>query len=244
MSNPTVQKLVTLLACSLLFLGFPKAQAEPEFNFDVWKGVKGYYYPGFSFLNTSSLNQTLAENNFSNYSGTFLNQAGGAHVILDRIILGGSGHGLIGFRAASAKGDTIAVDGGYGLLNLGYLLISNKGFNLYPTLGIGSGIMTISSSTALNKLFKFESTEDIFRLNSSQIILDLGISADYMIDFNTDPQHASGILVGLRLGFVFVPSPTQWESNRRVFGGTTLPNLSSQGIYINLMLGGGTVREN
>jgi hypothetical protein len=109
-------------------------------------------------------------------------------------------------------------------------------------LGVGSGSTCLSSSEALNKLLSFNSSQDVFDLQSSQIVLDLGLGADYLLDFNGDPEHASGLVVGLKMGFVFVPSPPQWEAaGRAVAGG--IPNLNSQGFYLNMSLGVGTQRE-
>lgn len=218
------------------------ASAEPAFNFDVWEGAKAYYQPGFSFLDTNSLNQLIAPAGYANYSNTFLTQGGGAQVILDRIVIGGSGFGLSGFRAASGKGETLAVSGGYGLLNLGYVIVRQKNFSLYPMIGIGSGGVKINSSEALNKLFSFTSNSDVFELQSSQIVMDIGLGADYLIDFNADRKLATGLDVGLKLGYVFVPSPPQWESAGRPVGGS-VPNLNTQGVYLSLSLGLGAQRE-
>ncbi|HEY9842770.1 MAG TPA: hypothetical protein V6D23_20055 [Candidatus Obscuribacterales bacterium] len=239
-------KLRTLFATALLLtapvLTSAPALAEPSFNLDVWQGAKVYYQPGFAFLDTGALNQSIAPSGYANYSGTFLSQGGGVQVILDRIVIGGSGYSLNGFRTASGKGDTLGVSSGYGLLNLGYVIFKEQNFSLYPILGIGSGSVRLSSSEALNKLFGFVSSSDVFDLQSSQVVLDLGLGADYLLDFNGDPNHASGLLVGLKLGYVFVPSPPQWESGGRPVGGS-VPNLNAQGPYLSLSLGVGTQRE-
>ncbi|PIQ23350.1 hypothetical protein COW36_08385 [bacterium (Candidatus Blackallbacteria) CG17_big_fil_post_rev_8_21_14_2_50_48_46] len=232
------------LGISFALLSFTsQAQAEPSFNLEVFQGAKAWYSPGFSFLDTSSFNGATATQGYTNLSGTFLSQGGGAHLILDRIILGGSGYALSGFRTANATGEILSVNGGYGLFNLGYLVYSDQNFSLYPMLGIGSGNISVSGSSSLNKLFGLSSTEEISRMDSNQVVLDIGLGADYMIDFNGDPANASGLLVGLKLGYLFVASPTQWEANRRILGGTNLPNLSNQGLYFNLTLGGGTQRS-
>lgn len=235
----------TALSLSLLLpallLGQP-ASAEPSFNLDVWNGAKLFYQPGFSFLDTNALNQAIAPASYSNYSGTFLSQGGGIQVILDRIIIGGAGYSLNGFRTSSSQGQTLGVTSGFGVFNLGYVLWRDQNFSLYPILGVGSGSTRLTSSEALNKLFSFNSSTDVFDMQSSQIILDLGLGADYLLDFNGDPQHASGLLVGLKLGYIFVPSPPQWEAGGKPVGGS-IPNLNSQGPYVSISLGIGTQRE-
>ncbi|MGE3728719.1 MAG: hypothetical protein AB7I41_24425 [Candidatus Sericytochromatia bacterium] len=220
----------------------PAASAEPNLNWEVFQGAKAWYDPGFSFLDTAAFNGAIANQGYNNLSNVFISQGGGAHLILDRIILGGSGMGLNGFRSANASGDVLGVSGGYGLFNLGYVVYQDTNFNLYPVLGIGSGHISVSGSSSLNKVFGLSGSEDVTRIDSSQVVIDIGFGADYLIDFNADPGNASGLLVGLKLGYLFVPSPTQWEANRRLVGGSNLPNLSNQGLYFNLILGAGTQR--
>lgn len=231
----------TLFTASSLLLSL-SASAEPNLNWDVFQGAKAWYDPGFSFLDTTAFNGAIANQGYNNLSNVFISQGGGAHLILDRIILGGSGMGLNGFRSANAAGDVLGVSGGYGLFNLGYMVYQDQNFNLYPVLGIGSGHLSVSGSGSLNKVFGLSGSEDVSRIDSNQVVLDIGIGADYLIDFNADSANATGLLVGLKLGYLFVPSPTQWEANRRLVGGTNLPNLSNQGLYFNLILGAGTQR--
>lgn len=239
-----LKPLFSLLAASLLLgLQPPPAQAQASLNLEVFQGAKAWYSPGFSFLDMGGINTAIASFGYNPLSPTFISSGGGAHLILDRIILGGAGYALNGFRSANSQGDILAVQGGYGLFNLGFLVLSESNFSLYPMLGLGSGSVSISGSTALNKLFGLSSSENLDRLDSSQVVLDIGLGADYMIDFNGDPEQASGLLVGLKLGYLFVVSPTQWEANRRIIGGSNLPNLSNQGLYFQLSLGAGTQRS-
>lgn len=218
------------------------AQAQPSLDLDVWQGAKAYYQPGFSILDTGPLNQVLAPNNYANFSGFFLSQGGGIQVVLDRIVIGAAGYGLNGFRSSTAGGDSLGVSSGFGLFQLGYVILREQRFSLYPILGIGSGSTRITSSAPLNKVFAFTSSSDLFDMQSSQVVLDLGLGADYLLDFNGDPNHASGLVVGLKLGYVFIPSPPQWESAGRPVGGA-VPNLNAQGPYLSISLGIGTERE-
>lgn len=218
------------------------ALAEPEFNLDVWQGAKVFYQPGFALLDTGALNQAIAPQTYGNYSGTFLSQGGAVQVMFDRIVIGGAGYSLSGFRTSSATGQTLGVSSGYGLFQLGYVVLREQNFSVYPTLGIGSGSVKISGSDPLNKVFGFNAAADVFDLQSSQVVLDVGVGSDYLIDFNGDPAHASGLVVGLKLGYLLVLSPPQWESGGRPVGGT-IPNLNAQGPYLSLSLGIGTQRE-
>lgn len=219
-----------------------QAQVEPLINLDVWERAQVFYSPGFAFLDTSPLNQPLGVEGFSPYSGTFISQGGGALINFNGIVIGGSGYGLTGFRSANSAGDTLYVEGRYGLFHLGYEIFSENGFHVYPLLGIGSGSVSVTSSQPLGGIFGFQNAPDATRMDSSQVVLDLALAADYLIDFNANPELATGLLVGLKLGYLFVPSPPQWEANRQVLGGS-LPNLNVGGLYVQLMLGAGAGRK-
>lgn len=228
---------------ALLLSISPAAKAEPGFNLEAFDGVKAYYQPGFSFLDTGAFNRTLEGAGFTPLSGTLISQGASAHIILERVLLGASGQSIQGFRTTASQGGSLSVSGGYGLFQLGYQVWAKDGFSLYPILGIGGGQLQISGSDSLNNLFGLSPTSAINRLETSQVILDLGLGGDYLIDLNGDPHQRSGLLVGLKLGYVFVPSPPQWEHNRQVVGGSALPQLSSQGPYISLSLGMGHMPE-
>lgn len=234
-------KRLALLSCALLLLCAQGASAQPAFDLEAFKGGKVYYQPGFSFLNTGPLNQTLEGNGFGAYSPFFIAQGGGAHLVLDKILIGASGFGLNGFTATSTQGNSLQISGGYGLFNLGYLIWSEGGFSLYPMLGIGSGSVKINSNQPLNTLLGLSTSNQVSTLESSQVVLDFGLGADYLVDFNADPEHQSGVLVGLRLGYTLIPSPAQWVANGQAVGGR-LPELNTQGFYLGLTLGAGSIR--
>lgn len=218
------------------------AQAQPAFDLDAFKGGKLYYQPGFSFLGTSNLNPSLELHGFQPMSGTFVSHNFGAQVVLDRIILGASGTVLNGFTVASSQNGTLQASGGHGLFQVGYILFAENGFSLYPILGLGSGSVKLAGSQALNEVFEISNSKPINSIESSQIVLDLGIGMDYLVDFNADPDYESGVLVGLRAGYLLIPSPNQWSANGQTLAGR-LPDFNTQGFYLNLSLGGGSLRS-
>jgi len=227
-----------LLSCLMFLCWAGPAAAEVELDLSAFQGARVFYQPGFAFLGTGQISQLLEYEGYAPYSGTFVSQSGGAHLILDRILIGGSGTGLNGFRTAADSGQTLSVNSSYGLLNLGYLLWYEAGFSLYPMLGIGSGSTEISSSHPLNGLLGLSNQTEVYQMRSSQIVLDLGLGADYIVNFNRSAEPQIGLLVGLKLGYVLVPSPPQWQAGQRLLGGNA-PNLNAQGPYFSLSLGFG-----
>ncbi|MBF2054617.1 MAG: hypothetical protein IGS03_14320 [Candidatus Sericytochromatia bacterium] len=233
------------LALSLLLLSLSPTAAQAQsapIDLEAFKGAKIFYRPGFAFLGTGELNQSLEYAGFSPYSPTFISHSGSAHLLLDQILIGASGTGLSGFRSAASSGQTVSVNGGYGVFQLGYQIVKENGFSLYPILGIGSGSTQISSSEPLNGLFGLTGSQNVYQMQSSQVVLDLGLGADYLVNFSAHPDWDAGLLVGLRLGYLLVPSPPQWQSGPRLLSGN-LPGLNNQGFYVNLSLGLGAQRN-
>lgn len=232
-----LRKLLWGLGLSSLW-ALPVQAQTPSLDLSAFQGARGHYELGFSWLDSAAFNNALESDGFAPLSGTFIRQGGGVEVLLERVLVGASGYALNGFQTANSTGDSFAVNGGYGVFKLGYLVIQEPGFSLYPVMGIGSGSLNVSSSRALNQIFSFAGDE-VFQMQTPQIVLDLGVGADYMIDFNGDPSQDSGVNLGLRLGYAWVPSPQQWRSGQRLLAGQ-VPNMSVQGPYLQLSLGGGT----
>lgn len=212
-------------------------------DLDALQGLKFYYEPGLAMLNTGPLSESLKKLDFPAHSPYFISQGGGGFLLLDQILIGGTAAGLTGFRTATSGGDTVQIQGGLGLFQLGYRLYSEAGFSLYPVIGFGSGNMSVSSSTPLNQAFGLQVNDDVYRMQTSQWLLDLGLGADYLVDFQAAPEQESGLLIGLKLGYLLVPSPPQWQTNSGIIGGEQVPAMNAQGPYIRLRLGLGTQRS-
>jgi hypothetical protein len=118
---------------------------------------------------------------------------GGGHSITNRWILGGEGHSAFGPENA----------GGYGFLNLGYLLWRTDFILMYPLLGLGGGAMTSTIDSSVSKC----------------ALVNPAVAADFLIPL----RSGSGLLLGLHGGYTFtVYSNTfNWSSPyiRLVVGG-------------------------
>jgi hypothetical protein len=112
---------------------------------------------------------------FLEYPDTaFLYSAGGGgHIITDKWLIGGEGHSSFGSENA----------GGYGFFNVGYLVVKKDFVMVYPMLGLGGGSMT---STATSEV-------------SACALLNPAVGVDFLIPV----KDSSGILLGLRGGFMF-----------------------------------------
>ena len=125
------------------------------------KGGVGYFIGGVGWFLES-------DNSSIVYSA-----GGGGHTITNRWLLGGEGHSSFGPDNA----------GGYGFLNLGYLLLRRDFILVYPLLGLGGGAMTREADPSVSKC----------------ALLNPAVELDFLIPV----KNESGILVGLRAGYTF-----------------------------------------
>lgn len=235
-----------LLATAFIGLTTVSANAQSQItdiiDLDAFQGVKIFYEPGLSILDTGALNKTIQSLDFPEHSAYFISQGGGGFIQLDQLLLGATAASLSGFRTANASGETLQIQGGYGLFQIGYRIFAENGFSLYPVIGFGSGNMQISSTTPLNQAFGLKISEDVRSMQTSQWLLDLGLGADYLVNFQAQPGLETGLLIGLRTGYLLVPSPPQWQTNSGIIGGNQVPAMNSQGPYFRVRLGFGTQR--
>jgi hypothetical protein len=137
---------------------FAQAQSRP----DEARGSFGYFAAGIGWLLESG-NSSMV------YSA-----GGGGHSITNRWILGGEGHSAFGADNA----------GGYGFLDLGYLVLSSRIILAYPLVSLGGGSMTRESSPSVSKCF----------------LLTPSVEVDFLIPI----RGRAGIFLGLRGGYASV----------------------------------------
>ena len=99
---------------------------------------------------------------------------GGGHVIANRWVLGGEGHGVFGPGNA----------GGFGFVNLGYAVVMTDLLVLYPLLGVGGGSLTREASPSVSRCG----------------LLNPAVGVDLMIPILGD---VGGLQLGLRGGYTF-----------------------------------------
>ncbi len=102
----------------------------------------GYFMLGGSLIDLEALNSSPENKGYAKLSDNFLTIGGGGHRDINRILLGGEGHGLRGKETASG-GSKNSMHGGYGFFDLGYLLYASPALRVYPLVGLGGGAITL-----------------------------------------------------------------------------------------------------
>jgi len=232
---------LTLVAVMSLFI-VSIAQSQEVTSEAKKEEGRGYFMFGGSILDIKDLNSRLESKGYSKFSDNLFSLGGGGHGIINRVIIGGEGHGLFGGEKESAiSGETyktsLAV--GYGFFDIGYILYSKGDLNIYPFLGLGGG--GISVKIAEREAPSFDEVLDnpkrSANLSSGGFLLNLALGVDYLLKLAEDENGEGGLVFGLRMGYTFTPIKGDWQMDGiDVSGG---PEVGITGPYIRFMIGGG-----
>jgi len=233
-----VLTVIMVITMSVLLVS-PSQGRKHEATIDV-SGGRGYVMMGTSMLDIDELNTSLSNAGYSELSDNFFTLGGGGHAIINRIIIGGEGHGLMADETTTGN-YTVSLTGGYGLVNVGYLIFSRGGFHLYPLLGIGGGAIDLKIHEREAPSFD-EILDDPKRgseLSTGGFLLNVSIGADHLFILGGDEEGEGGLVLGLRAGYTFTPIKGDWNMYDMDVGGG--PDIGITGPYFHLMLGGGGV---
>lgn len=199
-----------------------------------------YYSVGGNLLNPKALNDLTATQAYNNFGSWTWGQGVGFYGVYHRFLFGLEYQSLFGQLSKGGQ-DSMRLDGNYGLLQLGYLVLGTSGFQVYPYLGIGPGFTNLRSSQPLNQLLSMSqgSNQSLTQVNGSSWLLDLGLGANLTIPMSPEnPGDPRGLSLGLRAGYLLGLGNTQWSANELPVSGG--PNMNPGGFYARLMIGFGS----
>jgi hypothetical protein len=238
MINKTKLTLICLFVLFLIFSSISFAQEKAKKS----GGGRGYCMMGWSMLDLDELNSRLKSKGYTEFSNSFFSIGGGGHGIINKLIIGGQGGTLIGgdetvnLNASTFKTFVI---GGYGLFDVGYLVYSKKGLNVYPMLGMGGGGLTFTIREISTPSFEdlLENPKRKVELIYGGFLVNISLGVDYMIKFAEDEKGTGGLIVGFKAGYMLAPFTHDWKmDDNDVTGG---PDVGFNGPYVKLMFGGG-----
>lgn len=228
---------------TITFLHAAFASAQGRYN-NKTRGGSGYLMIGWNTPEFDRLTASLRAQGYPTFARDVPAFGGGGHFYIKRFLFGGEGHA---FR--SAKGNvTLAsvefettLDAGYGLFTLGYLLSTRDRLQLYPMLGFGGGMVKLKI-VAKNP----PSFEDVLdapgrnaELASGGLLLNLGFGADTWLGIHRERRDYSGVVLGVRAGYLFTPLAGDWHlDEKKIRGG---PEFDLSGPYVRVLLGVGAL---
>ena len=229
-----------LLALLLSTLAAAAAEAQRRSGAAAAEGTRGVFQAGYLMLDLDELNARLLSAGYPEMDDRFLTLGGAGYRVMNRILIGGEGHGLLGREETTADATRrISLNGGYGLFRLGYLLLADYGFDLVPAIGIGGGGMSLKITERGSPTF-----DDVLgqparssTLSTGMLLVDGSVGVNYRVALGPPDRRRGGILIGLHGGYLYSPWNSSWDLDglSDVAGG---PELLIQGFYGRVTIGG------
>lgn len=222
-----------------LLASFPASADEERDPFEG--GGFGYFLTGWQRVFIGELKTAVAEAGYPPISDNFATFGGGGHfVVRDFFIVGGEGGGLV--SGETNQGNyRVAVSGGYGFFDIGAQVYRRGEFRVYPMFGFGGGGISISITdnrgTSFSDALRNPARSTV--LSTGSFLLQGAVGLDYLLNFSHEPEHAGGILVGLRAGYIVNPLGNYmgWDSDGAPLA--SAPADVFHGPYVRLVIGGG-----
>jgi hypothetical protein len=208
-----------------------EAQADSLLGDSVGIG-RARFIVGRRWLDLSELNGRMAGAGLTTFKEEL--------VSIGATVLGGKGRLLTGVEgrlllgAPPPEGErTSALLGGVGQLDLGYLLYSGRRFALWPTLGLGAGIVGFDVARTSQPSFDDVLTDpgQGSRLESSGLLTDLSLDVEYRFG------EVEGLVVGFGLGYTRAWGGWGWKVDG-IEDVALGPRVAIEGLHVEISLGG------
>ena len=207
---------------------------------------EGLLGPGAAFISagvarvsTGELDDRLAASGYPTFGQSARSVGiGGYRVVAGHVMLGAEFNGLI-MDEKPHLGREVGVGGGHGTLGIGYMKELSPKVRIYPRLGLGAGGLAMWFETAdtltFDEVLANPTPVAVRERNLSRdgAVFDVGAGLEFL------PRGSgSGVLIGLRLGYLFTSfgSDSDWQ----LFEGTATggPSASIAGPYLRVVIGG------
>jgi hypothetical protein len=199
---------------------------------------RGYFLLGGRGFGLSELNASLKNSGYSGYSNPLVSFGGGGHALLNRLLIGGEGHSLIE-KTAAGPGYETKLSGGYALFDIGYVVYSKGGLNIYPFLGLGGGGIGLEITGDQSAEFEdiLKNPGRMSKVSTYGFVISLNLGADSLIKIGGKGGSGGGFVAGARAGFIWSPAKSKWEMPGLTIPGG--PNIGFTGFYVQFLFGGG-----
>lgn len=214
------------LAQMALLLTLAPAAASAEA-----RGGLGFFTLGPQGSELQRLNRTLNAADLPSLGSVFVSLGGGGWLLLDRFLLGGEGHGLLSRR--TTQGDReVRLTGGYGFLDVGYVLASRPRWRVYGLVGLGGGRWSLDVLQA-GRIPDFrgllERPAGAVRLRTDGFLFQAALGWNGWV-------RPRGLFWGVQVGYVWQPAGEAWRlAGASVVGG---PDVRFTGPFIRFLVGG------
>lgn len=237
-------KRFSLFLLSFLLLGgvasaqFDGAFDDPEEEriLKISGGI-GYFSIGYGLRDMAPLNSSLGTDGFGAFEDNGITLGGGGQIIVRNFVIGGEGNNFIKKEVENGE-DLARFRSNTGIFRFGYVVLSGKGFLLYPRIGVGGFTQELflkdgSGNATFQDLVSSQGSGSI--LKKSGWLTEAALGFEFMPGF--DETSGSGLVFGLDIGYQYAPGSQEWELwDEPITGG---PGIDPGGLFIRLHIGGG-----
>jgi len=193
--------------------------------------VNAYVSLGYMHKDFSTLNSYSIDNDLPVFSDRGLDVGFGGNVFFKRFLFGGQGN--IGL-SANGYSTNSQINSGSAFLNMGYVVFENRQSLFYPTLGVGirGTILEITPNNSMEG--------EAIDISSTNLLANLSVNADFFQ--NPGNYNRGGLVLGLSLGYHFIPSGFRWNTSNSKSGDELrekLGSINTSGIQFKIKLGWG-----
>lgn len=227
-----MKKLLFIILQILIFipLVYSKKQSTPGvYHGKLFAGIGG------AFFDFYDLNSRLNKTSYPSVGNEYLHFGANYQLIYNKVITDFEYYKI---AINNNRNDTYktSLQGEYGFVNIGFLVVSARHFQLYPLVGVGGG--TINLEITQEGEFSFDNilqnSQNIVKMSKSGAVINIGLGADFII--SVDKKKSSpAFLIGIRGGYTYDTSGTEWTANGLAIDNGPAVGLS--GFYVRLMLG-------
>lgn len=205
-------------------------------------GGMGFFRLGTANVDLTVVNNSLKRRDLPSVSRQFSSVGGCGYRVVNNVLYGIGGQGLISVLSASPDAN-VQVNGGYGAIYLGYIAYQKEKFQVYPIFGVGGAGMNlkISSTGSPGTFDNFLRNPNLEgSVSTGNLIMNFELNADYFLTGFIKDNLLSGWIGGLSLGYLVSPFKSGWQRNGYQIADS--PELRIQSFYFTLKLGGGSFR--
>jgi hypothetical protein len=157
------------------------------------------------------------------------------------VVLAGGGYGVFVPTTNGQTGD-VSLGGGGGGVALGYAVVNNRRWVVYPSIGVGGFGYSLDVTNVSGQSIELGADETLGpgeagTYEAGFLTVDIGISANRLLFFD-DEDGAGGFAIGADAGFLTSVIGGEWATAEGV-SADGLDHARLQGAYLRLTLGGG-----
>ncbi|GAA4417425.1 hypothetical protein GCM10023187_49810 [Nibrella viscosa] len=194
-------------------------------------GGAGFFRTGYINLRNAGVTAgRFATTGFPAMGDGFALAGGEGYYRYNRVIVG---LGVMAMQSRTTRLGDVAIErtASAGTAKLGWIIHEGKRWFMYPA--VGPGLSTLS-------LTRHEPGQYITIRHLFSYATDVSLNADLKLrNWSGNRERFSGLMLGLRAGYLVSPGSAQWKSNTDLGQMASLPTYATNGFYIAVTVGGG-----